>query len=48
MTTESNEEKPTSEEDERVTEEDAIVQTPHGERYKAHLINLTGHPIDDE
>ena len=29
-------------------EEDAIVQTPHGERYKVHLINLTGHPIDDE
>jgi len=34
--------------DEPVTEEDAIVETPHGERYKAHLINLTGHPIDDE
>lgn len=33
---------------ESATEEDAVVQTPHGERYKAHLINLTGHPIDDE
>lgn len=33
-------------ENERVTKDDVIVQTPNGERYKAHLINATGLPTE--
>lgn len=33
-------------ENRRVTRDDVIVETPNGERYKAHLINATGLPTE--
>ncbi|MFW6382937.1 MAG: hypothetical protein ACOCZD_02745 [Haloferacaceae archaeon] len=42
--TESSSDEQTRRENERVTEDDVVVQTPNGERYKSHLINATGLP----
>ena len=42
--TDSDEDAREHRENERVTKDDVIVQTPNGERYKAHLINATGLP----
>ncbi|WP_135826115.1 hypothetical protein [Halorussus ruber] len=50
MTTEAPSERADGEsarrENERVTRDDVIVQTPNGERYRSHLINATGLPTE--
>lgn len=46
MTTNSSEDEYDGRENERVTKEDAIVQTPNGARYESHLINATGLPTE--
>ena len=45
-TPDSDEDRRKHRENERVTKDDVVVQTPNGERYKAHLINATGLPTE--